>query len=168
MSFQSELRTNNNFKTKISKYITRHATGVRGLRFKYKHGVIVNCLGYGSCRVMTVRFRGNSGFRASFQLFLGVAKFFLYFSMPTGLLKNWKKQHFTCSNLTLFIVPFFLSFFPPFFLFFTFFPFFFFFVLGGGRPQPPSNDAPGFDCKLVDIRKVTKTISPFEHPIILL
>ena len=52
------------------------------------------------------------------------------------------------SNLTLFIVPFFL--FSSFFLFFFFFFFsffflFFFFLGGGGRrpPQPPSNDAPG-------------------------
>ena len=71
----------------------------------------------------------------------------------TGLLKNWKKQHFICSYLTLFIVPFFLfslffsflslfSFFLSFFLFF----FFFFFLGGGGgatAPQPPlpPNDA---------------------------
>ena len=88
--------------------------------------------------------------------FLGGPKIFLNFSMPPDYWKNWKKQHFICSNLTLFIVPFNLSFFfSPFFLFF--FPFlsffffsffsFFFFLGGGGRrpPQPPSNDAPGQD-----------------------
>ena len=62
---------------------------------------------------------------ASFQLFLGGAKFFLFFN-ATGLLKNWKKQHFICSNLTLFIVP---SFFLSFFLLFFFFFFLFFFFL---------------------------------------
>ena len=82
--------------------------------------------------------------RASFQLFLTGPKFFLFF-IVTGLLKNWKKQHFICSNLTLLIVPFFL--FSYFFLFFSlFFSFFFLFSfsLGGRRhPQPPSNDTPG-------------------------
>ena len=73
---------------------------------------------------------------ASFQLFLGGQNFFLFLN-ATRLLKNWKKQHFICSNLTLFVVPFFL--FSSFFLFFLFF-----FFLGGRRPpQPPSNDAPG-------------------------
>ena len=47
------------------------------------------------------------------------------------------------SNLTLFIVPFFLSFFFFFYLF-SFLFLFFLFPGGGGRrfPQPPSNDAP--------------------------
>ena len=49
--------------------------------------------------------------------------------------EKFEKQHFICSNFTLFIVPF-LSF----FLFF----FFFFFFLGGRCPQPPSNDAPAY------------------------
>ena len=55
---------------------------------------------------------------------------FLKFFSATGLLKNknWKKQHFICSNLTLFIVPF--------FLFFLFFLFFFFFFGGGGGHGP--------------------------------
>ena len=81
-------------------------------------------------------FLSHSG--ASFQLYLGGPNFFLFFN-ATGLLKNWKKQHFICSNLTLFIVPVFL-----FFLFFFFLFFLFFFFLGGGGdgPQPPSNDAP--------------------------
>ena len=48
--------------------------------------------------------------------------FFKFFN-ATGLLKNWKKQHFICSNLTLFIVPFFL--FSSFFSFFSLFSFFF-------------------------------------------
>ena len=82
-----------------------------------------------------------------FNFFLGGPKFFLFFN-ATGLLKNWKKQHFICSNLTLFIVPFFLFF--SFFSFLSFFSFFlsfflFFFFLGGGGgatpPQPPLNDA---------------------------
>ena len=43
-----------------------------------------------------------------------------------------KKPHFICSDLTLFIVPFFL-----------FFPFLFSFSSGRGRrPPAPSNDAP--------------------------
>ena len=57
---------------------------------------------------------------------------FLKFVYATGLLKNWKKQHFICSNSTLFIVPFFLfSLFSLFFLFsFSSFFFLFFFFLG--------------------------------------
>ena len=83
-----------------------------------------------------------------FNFFLGGQIFFLFFN-ATGLVKNWKKQHFICGNLTLFIVPFFLSFF--FFLFFLFFLFFFLFLffsfsLGGGR-RPPSNDAPDLRTK---------------------
>ena len=66
----------------------------------------------------------------------GGGKICYIFFNATGLLKNLKKQHFICSNFTLFIVPF-LSF----FLFFSFFLFSFFF---GGTPlQPSSNDAPG-------------------------
>ena len=66
---------------------------------------------------------------ASFQLFLGRA---IFFSMPPDYWKIEKKQHFICSNLTLFIVPFFLS-------FFSLFPFFsfFFFSLGGDGPPAP-------------------------------
>ena len=62
----------------------------------------------------------------------------------TGLLQNWKKQHFICSNLTLFIVPFFLfSLFSLFFLFFLFFlSFFFFSFCLGGRPPAPSQMTP--------------------------
>ena len=72
----------------------------------------------------------------SFQLFGGQI-YFYFTTYATGLLKNWKKQHFIlCSNLTLFIVPFFLSFFL-FFLFYLFYLFFlsFFFFLGGGRGE---------------------------------
>ena len=82
---------------------------------------------------------------ASFQLFLGEGqKFFLFFN-ATGILKNWKKQHFICSNLTLFIIPFFL--FSSFFLFFLFFLsflsfFFFFFFLGERRPPSPPQMTP--------------------------
>ena len=89
-----------------------------------------------------------------FNFFLGT-KFFFKFFNATGLLKNRKKQHFICSNLTLFIVPFFLfslffsflsvfSFFLSFFSFFlSFFSFFLFPCGGGGRrlPQPSPNDA---------------------------
>ena len=77
--------------------------------------------------------------------------FFLFFN-ATGLLKNWRKQHFICSNLTLFIVPFFLFF--SFFLFsFSFFLFFFFFFFlfpwGGGATPPPAplNDASGSNIR---------------------
>ena len=87
---------------------------------------------------------------ASFQLFLG-RPIFLFFN-ATGLLKSWKKQHFICRNLTLFIVPFFLfSLFSLFSLFFCFSFFFSFFLFpwggGGGRRPPslaPSNDAPDY------------------------
>ena len=85
---------------------------------------------------------------ALFQLFLGRPKFFFSFFNATGLLKNWKKQHFVCSNLTLRIVLFFL--FSLFSFFLSLFSFFlsFFFLLGGGggrRATAPStpNDASG-------------------------
>ena len=91
--------------------------------------------------------RPNCSSGASFQLFLGGPKFCL-FSNTTGLLKNWEKQHFICSNSTLFIVPFFL--FSHFFLFSLFSHFFFlfsFFLLsfGGGwgcKGPPPSPPPP--------------------------
>ena len=75
-----------------------------------------------------------------FNFFLGGRNFFKFFN-ATGLLKNWKKQHFICSNMMLFIVPFFL--FSLFFSFFfsSFFFFFFSFSLGAMAPQPPSNNA---------------------------
>ena len=82
---------------------------------------------------------------ASFQIFSwGAMIFCLNFSMPLRLLKNWKKQHFICSNLTVIhssLLSFFL-FFYAFFLFFLFFFLFFFFLFpwgGGGAtaPQPP-------------------------------
>ena len=76
----------------------------------------------------------------------GEGQFFFIFFNSTGQLKIWKKQHFICSNLTLFIVPFFLSFFfSLFFSFFSLFSFFSFFFLfffflggGGGGRRPPS------------------------------
>ena len=64
-----------------------------------------------------------------FNFFLG-GKFFYTFQCHW---KIGKKQHFICSYLTLFIVPFFLSFLP--FSFFFFFSFFF--SLGATAPQPP-------------------------------
>ena len=75
---------------------------------------------------------------ASFQNFLGGPKFFKFFN-ATGLLKNWKKQHFLCRNFTLFIVPFFLSIFTLFFLFSFFLSFFLLFLGRGGAtaPSPP-------------------------------
>ena len=82
---------------------------------------------------------------ASFQLFLGGGGviFFIIFQCHRTI-EKLQRQHFTCSNLTSFIVvPFFLFFF--FFFFFLFLLFFFFFYLGGGggrRPPAPSNDAP--------------------------
>ena len=73
---------------------------------------------------------------ASFQLFLGGQIFYFIFN-ATGLLKNWKKQLIICSNLTSFIVPFFLFlFFSLFPLFLSFFLSFFLFPWGSG-PQPP-------------------------------
>ena len=55
-----------------------------------------------------------------FNFFLGGQNFFKFFN-ATALLKNWKKQHFICNNLTLFLVPC-----SCFLLFFSFFFFFFF------------------------------------------
>ena len=64
--------------------------------------------------------------------------FFIFFN-ATVLLKNWKKQHFICSNLTLFIVPDLRSCFSFFLFSFSFFCFFFIFsfFLGATAPQPP-------------------------------
>ena len=74
-----------------------------------------------------------------FNFYLGGKNFFI-FECHRTIEKLEKKQHFICSNLTLFIVPFFL-----FFSFFSLFSFFllFFFFLGGGAtaPQPLLNDA---------------------------
>ena len=78
-------------------------------------------------------------YRGVISTFSWGTNFFFVFFNATGLLKNWKIQHFICSNLTLFIVPFFLSFFS----FFSFFFFSSFFFLGGDGPHAPSNDAPG-------------------------
>ena len=71
--------------------------------------------------------------------FFWEGQYFILFFNATGLLKNWKKQHFQCSNLTLFIVPFFLSVFFSFFFFFLFFlsVFLFSFSLGATAPSPP-------------------------------
>ena len=55
--------------------------------------------------------------------------------------EKFEKQHFICSNFTLFIVPF-LSFFSCFSFFFFSYFFLFSFSLRGDTPQPPSNDAP--------------------------
>ena len=77
-----------------------------------------------------------------FNFFLG-GKFFLDSSMPPDYWKIGKNQNFICSNLTLFIVPIFLSF----FLFFLIFSFFFSFSLGATASLAPSNDAPDDMCK---------------------
>ena len=91
---------------------------------------------------------------ASFQLFLGGGQIFFLFFNATGLLKNWKKQHFICSNLTLFIVPFFLfSLFFLFFSLFSFFSFFFSFFLfpwGTTAPSPPQM-TPLNDCVVSEL-----------------
>ena len=81
-----------------------------------------------------------------FNFFLG-ARIFFHFSMPPDYSKKLEKQHFLCSNLTLFIVPFFLfslflSFLSPFSFSFFFF-FFFSFSLGGATaPSPPPQMTP--------------------------
>ena len=85
----------------------------------------------------------------------GGPKFFIFFN-AIGLLKNWKKQHFICSNLTLFIVPFFLfSLFFSFFLFSFFLSFFSFFLFpwGATAPPAPQNDAPDFTINRLKSRK---------------
>ena len=88
----------------------------------------------------------NNGAGAFFQLFLGGPNFFLFFNATGLLLKNWKKQHLICSNLTLFIVPFFLFFsffsFSFSFFFFSFFLFFFFLGERGGGPLAPPQMTP--------------------------
>ena len=79
---------------------------------------------------------------ASFQLFLGGANFFFIFQCHRTN-EKLEKTALYCSNSTLFIVPFYLSFF--FLLFFSFFFLFFLFSfsLGGGggdgltAPSPP-------------------------------
>ena len=67
---------------------------------------------------------------------------FFYIFQCHRTIEKLKKQHFICSNLTLFIVPFFLSFFLFFlfspFLFFLFSFFFSFFLFPWGVfPSPP-------------------------------
>ena len=66
------------------------------------------------------------GTRGVISTFSWGPKFFLFFN-ATGLLKNWKKQHFICSNLTLFI------------------------SLGATAPQPPLNDASAWYVINMDI-----------------
>ena len=74
-----------------------------------------------------------------FNFFLGGAKLFFIFQCHRSIEKIGKKQYFICSNLTLFIVPFFLfSSFFSFFLFFLFFLSFFFFLFPWGGRRPPS------------------------------
>ena len=83
-----------------------------------------------------------------FNFFSEGAKLFLFFN-ATELLKNWKKYHLICINLTLFIVHFFLSFFLSSFFYFFLSFFFLFSILffhGGGATAPaPSNDTPVAD-----------------------
>ena len=76
---------------------------------------------------------------ASFQLFLGGPTFLFSFQCHRTI-EKLEKYHFICSNLALFIVPFFLSFFFLLFLFFSSFSFFFFFFLfpWGGDGPPAS------------------------------
>ena len=80
----------------------------------------------------------------NFNFFLGRgANFFFIFRIFRchQTIEKLEKPHFICSNLTLFIVPFFLSF-SSFFLFFLFFLLFFLFFLfpwgAGGATGPPS------------------------------
>ena len=71
-----------------------------------------------------------------FNFFLRGPIFYIIFQCHWTI-EKLKKQHFICSNLTLFIVPFFLFFSFVSFSFF-FFSFFFSFSLGrGDGPQPP-------------------------------
>ena len=73
---------------------------------------------------------------------LGGQNFFIIFQCHRTIEKLGKKQHFICSNLTLFIVSFFLSFFFFFFSLFSFFSFFFSFSLGERRPPSPPQMMP--------------------------
>ena len=79
--------------------------------------------------------------RGIINFFLGGQIFYLFFN-ATGLLKNWKKQHFICGNLALFIVPFIFFLFFFFFFFFLFFLSFFLFPWGATTPQPLSKMMP--------------------------
>ena len=76
-----------------------------------------------------------------FNFFLRGRNFILFFDATSNL----EQQHFICSNLTLFIVPFFLSFFS-FFLFFLFLSFFFLssFSLGDDCPPAPLKWCPWY------------------------
>ena len=90
-------------------------------------GTTTNFLAASTSRLPSLQIRGV------ISTFSWGPKFFSFFN-ATGLLKNWIKQHFICSNLTLFIVPFFLFF----FFYLIFFSFFFFlFPWGATAPQPP-------------------------------
>ena len=92
-----------------------------------------------------------------FNFFLG-AKIFLFFN-ATRLLKNWKKQHFICSNLTLFIVPFFPSSFFIFFFLFFFLLFLLFFFLGGDSPPSPPQMTPLISSVFFDVLKSVKSVN---------
>ena len=93
-----------------------------------------------------------------FNFFVG-GQIFFYFSMPPDYWKIGKKQLFICSNLTLFIVPFFLSFFFFFFFsLFSFFSFFFFFFLGGRRPPAPLKWRPWSSDLAIMVTKTTSNI----------
>ena len=97
-------------------------------------------LGVGS---LYPKFVSNKSFnhcsRGVISTFPWGGKIFFIFQCHRSI-EKLEKQHFVCSNLTLFIVPFFLSFFfslfSLFFLFFLSF-FLFFFFLGGRRPPAP-------------------------------
>ena len=87
-----------------------------------------------TCKSGQVKFHSVSpGQGRLFNFFLAWGEFYFYFSMPPDYWKIGKKQHFICSNLTLFIVLFFLFF--SFFSLFSF-SFFFSFSLGATAPSP--------------------------------
>ena len=98
-------------------------------------------------RMLQLPFPASSQGR-HFNFFLGANIFFIF--QCHRIIEKLEKTalyNYVVINLTLFIVPFFLSVFLffSFFLFFLFFFLFFFFLFpwgGGDGPQPPSNDAP--------------------------
>ena len=97
---------------------------------------------------------------ASFQLFLGGAKFFVIFQCHRTT-EKFEKQHFICSNFTLFIVPFFSFFFFLLFSLISFLSFFFFFFsfsLGGGGGDGPPVPLKWRPC---DIDLILVSISTF-------
>ena len=133
--FRSLIRVKFNYS--YPKDIVKDVTGIFLIKKPYRHFIQISILPLVKFVSLFQLLQGRH-----FNFFLG-AKFFFYSPMPPDYWKIGKKQHFICSNLTLFIVPFFslsffLLFFFFFFFFFSFFFSFFFFLGGRGGRRPPA------------------------------